>query len=151
LKFLIQEPGFFAALCLAGLAFSMPFFIRELQKSKSIKFAYCFLIFVHQIVAFLNAYLFAMGKGGMPGAAIDANIDFHFRATQLALNGDQYELLFSLDEFTKDKQIFRIILATVYKFIGTSHLLGEQISILIFSFSCIVFLKLLKLLEIKKF
>ena len=112
----------------------MPFFIRELQKSKSIKFAYCFLIFVHQIVAFLNAYLFAMGKGGMPGAAIDANIDFHFRATQLALNGDYYDqsgrlfsLEFSLDEITKDKQFFRIILATVYKFIGTSHLLGEQI------------------------
>ena len=131
----------------------MPLFIRELQKSKSIKFAYCFLIFVHQIVAFLNAYLFAIGKSGMPGAILDAQ-DFHFVATQMAQNidyYDQYGRLFSLHEYTKDKQFFRIILATVYKFIGTSHLLGEQISILIFSFSCIVFLKLLKLLEIKKF
>jgi hypothetical protein len=153
LKFLIQEPGFFAAICLAGLAFSMPFFIRELQKSKSIKFAYILIIFVHQIVAFLNAYLFAIGKSGMPGATLDAQ-DFHFVATQMAQNidyYDQYGRLFSLHEYTKDKQFFRIILATVYKFIGTSHLLGEQISILIFSFSCIVLLKLLKLLEIKNF
>ena len=43
------------------------------------------------------------------------------------------------------------MLATVYRWFGSSHLLGEQLSILAFALSCIVFLKILRHLEVERY
>ena len=43
------------------------------------------------------------------------------------------------------------MLGSVYKWFGVSHLLGEQLSILAFAFSCIVFLKIMRQFGLERY
>ena len=99
--------GSFLAICLVAVIFLMPFFSRELRKSGSILFGYWFVIFLHQVVAFLNAHLFAIGQKGIFGAENDANLGFHQIAKELASQGEMIyrgqslSVPLSLDSFMK--------------------------------------------------
>jgi hypothetical protein len=152
-----MESGFFVAIFLVVVIVLMPLFSKELRKSESIMFGYWFVIFLHQIVAFLNAYLYAIGRGGTLGARLDANYGFHHTASELALHGNifyrsQYlSVPLSLDSFMKGGAFYYEMLGTVYKWFGAVHFLGEQLSILAFAFSCIIFLKIIRQLEIERY
>ena len=71
-----MESGFLAAIFLVAAIFSMPAFSRELRKSGAIIFAYWVVIVLHQVMAFLNQYLYAIGESGVVGARDDAK-GFH--------------------------------------------------------------------------
>jgi hypothetical protein len=155
LNSLIEGSGFFMAICLVIFSFLMPIVSSELRKSSLIMFGYWFVILLHQVVAFLNAYLLAAGQRGTIGAKDDANGGFHFIATQLALNGEfnavdrKFIIPIGWDRFFEGNYSYHEMLGSAYKLFGVSHLFGEQLSILVFAFSCIVLLKLIRLIGLE--
>ena len=78
-----MESGFLLAIFLVAATFLMPAFSRELRKSGAIIFVYWVVIALHQVVAFLNQYLYAIGEFGTVGARVDANQGFHHIANSL--------------------------------------------------------------------
>jgi hypothetical protein len=151
------ESGFFMAICLVAVTFLMPLFSRELRKSVSILFGYWFVLFLHQVVAFLNAHLLATGQLGTPGAAADANAGFHNLSKaltfhgELELRGQNLSVPLTLNSFMKGGAFYYEMLGSVYKWFGVSHLLGEQLSILAFALSCIVLLKIIRQLGLERY
>jgi len=145
------------AICLVVVSFLMPLFSRELRKTGSIMFGYWFVIFLHQIVAFLNVYLLAIKKRGTFGASDDANQGFHRVAKELALHGattfrdQELSVPLSLNSLMKGGPFYYEMLGTVYQWFGASLLLGEQLSILAFVLSCIVFLKIMRQLGSERY
>jgi len=152
-----MESGFLAAIFLAATTFSMPAFSRELRKSLAIIFVYWVVIVLHQVVAFLNQYLYAIGEAGVVGATNDANHGFHYIAKELALNGEllhrgvPLSVPLSFESFFKGGSFYYEMLGSFYQWFGVSHLLGEQLSILVFAFSCIVFLKIMRQLGLEHY
>ena len=51
------EPGFLVAMCICLVTLIMPVFSRELRQSKSMVVGYLFVVGLHQVVAFVNAYI----------------------------------------------------------------------------------------------
>lgn len=124
------DSGFLAAIFLVIVIFAMPVFSRELRQSWFILLAYSFLVVIHQAVAFTNVYLFTM-----PGTESDAH-GFQWWGEKLATN-EEWAL-------EMGSRFYMQMLGAVYRYFGSSFLLGEQLSILAFSFSCIVFLKIMR-------
>jgi hypothetical protein len=157
---LFVESGIFPAFFLVAVTFFLiPLFSRELRKSRSIILGYWFVIFLHQVVAFLNYYLYTIGgeTGGTFGASNDANRSFHLISKELALQGEMHyrgQLLsipLSLDSFLKGGAFYYEMLGSVYKWFGASLLLGEQLSVLVFALSCIIFLKIMRQLGFESY
>jgi hypothetical protein len=149
-------------LFVAAFIFLVPIFSRELRKSRSIILTYWFVIFLHQVVAFLNAHLFAWGlhggeRMGTYGANQDANFNFHVIAKELALRGElvygssNLSVPLSLDSFLKGQTFYYELLGSLYQWFGSSLLIGEQFSILVFALSCIVLLKIIRMLRVDKY
>ena len=117
--------------------FILPLFSRELRQDKQILVGYVFVIALHQIMAFTNACIYQsmVGRSDARG--------FHSFARELARNG---EWNFDVGHF-----FYMEMLTTVYRWFGSSHLLGEQLSILAFALSCIVFFKILRHLEVERY
>jgi hypothetical protein len=133
----LVEHGFLAAMCLIAWAICMPIFSRELRQDKYVLFGYWFVIFLHQVVALINVYIFETF-----GADRDA-AHFHRLSEEFAEHGEW--------EFTTEARLYVQILGYVYRWFGTSHLLGEELSILAFSFSCVVLMKIIRLLGITRY
>jgi hypothetical protein len=165
-NFLVASSGseIFVAIFLAVFIFLGPIFSRELRKSKSIILTYWFLIFLHEVVAFLNAHFFSKGFGsgrflsmGTYGAKHDANLSYHVIAKELTLRGElvyrgtNLSIPFSLDSFLKGGTFYYELLGNLYQWFGSSLLIGEQFSILVFALSCIVLLKIIRRLELDKY
>jgi len=153
-----MESGFLAAIFLVVATFLMPAFSRELRKSGAIIFVYWVVIVLHQVVAFLNQYLYAIGGSGIVGATNDANQGFHYVAKELALNGEflyrgvLFSVPLSLESFLRAGSYFYYeMLGSFYQWFGVSLLFGEQLSILVFAFSCIVFLKIMRQLGLERY
>ncbi len=151
-------PEIFAAIFLVVFIFLVPIFSRELRKSRSIILTYWFVIFLHQVIAFLNAHLFPRGyRSGTFGAESDANFSFHLIAKELSDRGEMVyrsshlSVPLSFDSFLKGRAFYYELLGSLYQWFGSSILIGEQFSILIFALSCIVFLKIIRSLELDKY
>jgi len=99
--------------------------------------AYWFVIALHFGVAFTNVFLFVT-----PGAGGDVNF-FHQSGVALAQSEN---FLF----FTRGK-LYQSILGVVYWIFEPSLLLGSQLSILMFAFSCVVLIKILVLLDLSRY
>jgi hypothetical protein len=159
LNILILESGNFLASCLIAVIILMPLFSRELRKSISVLLGYWFVIILHQVVAFLNNFLFAAGRetGGTFGASNDANRSFHLVSKELVFQGEMFyrgqdlSIPLSLDSFLKGGAFYYEMLGSVYKRFGVSLLLGEQLSILVFALTCIIFLKVMKQLGLEHY
>ena len=117
----------------------MPLFSRELRQNKQILVGYVFVIALHQIMAFTNACIYQtlMARNDARG--------FHTFARELIRN-EEWNF-----DFAVGHNFYIDMLATVYRWFGSSHLLGEQLSILAFALSCIVFLKILRQLEVGRY
>ena len=131
------ESGFLMAMVLFLAIFIIPVFSRELRQNKQILVGYVFVIALHQIMAFTNACIYqcVIARNDARG--------FHSFARELARNGEWH---FDVGSF-----FYMEMLTTVYRWFGSSHLLGEQLSILAFALSCIVFLKVLRHLEVERY
>lgn len=115
----------------------LPVFVRELRSSIGVLLVYWFVIALHQVVAFINAFLFTT-----LGADADAST-FHRNGMALA---EAEEFSFAIGSV-----FYENMLGVLYWVFGSSHLLGEQLSILAFSISCIVLIKILRLLGLLRY
>ena len=133
----LMDSGLLTAMCVLVGIFLVPVFSRELRQDSSILLVYWFVVALHQSVAFINVYFFET-----LGADFDAN---HFQelSEEYAEYGEW--------GFKFGYQLYVQMLGTIYRWVGTSHLLGAQLSILAFALSCIVLLKLMRLLEVIKY
>ncbi len=115
----------------------LPFFVRELRNGGRIILAYWFVIALHQVVAFMNNFYFEVV--GIPGDAES----FHYRGVLRALSGNIV--------YSPGHLFYESMLGVIYRLFGPSKLLGEQFSILAFAISCIVLIKILRLLELSSY
>ncbi len=115
----------------------VPVCAREFRNSTQLMLAYWFVIALHQAVAFTNAFLFPTisGSGDAHG--------FHLGAIAIAQSGN---FAFSLGG-----TFYKNMLGIVYWIFGPSKILGQQLSILAFSISCIVLVKILCQLELSRY
>jgi hypothetical protein len=115
----------------------LPLFAHEFRNNARLLLAYWFVIFLHQTVAFTNAYLFLT-----IGATGDAET-FHGNAELLAQSGDFF--------YSVGSKLYLNFLGFIYWLFEPSKLLGEQCSILAFAISCIVLIKILGLLGLSRY
>ena len=122
------EFGSIVAMCICLVTLIMPVFFRELRQSKSMVAGYCFVVVLHQVVAFVTAYNF------LP--RFPDSLGFHLWGEVLARTGDW--------RFSIGAGFYKQALAAVYRWFSPSHLLGQQLSVLVFAFSCVIFLKIMQ-------
>ena len=130
------EPGFLVAMCICLVILIMPVFSRELRQSKSMVIGYWFVVGLHQAVAFVNAGIMRLGPPDSDG--------FQQMSERWAIREEDWN--FSLGD-----KFYEHTLGAVYKWFSPSHLLGEQLSILVFAFSCIIFLKIMRQLGVVRY
>jgi hypothetical protein len=146
----------YMAICLVVFSFLLPIFVRDLRKSLSVMLGYWFVIFFHQVVALLNIISLTTGQRKWIPGSMDANT-FHFIAKELALNGEiiyrgtSLSVPLSPESFLKGGPFYYELLGTAYKWFGVSHLFGEQLTILTFALSCIIFLRIKLQLGIERY
>ena len=126
-------------LVLLLVMFLLPVFVREFRNSARLTLAYWFVIFLHQGVAFVNEFFFTT-----LGAGMDA-VYFHKGATKVS---ESLNWSLCCDRYGNIYGFFENLLGTVYWALGSSSLLGSQLSILMFALSCIVLVKIMGLLEL---
>ncbi len=112
----------------------LPLCVPGFLKTVPMVLAYWFLIALHQWVAITNAYWFVT-----IGADADA-ATFHRIGLELAQSQEW--------SFAIGSKFYEQMLGIVYWMFGSSHLLGQQLSILAFSFSCVVLIRMLRLLKL---
>ena len=78
------ESGFLVAMCICLVTLIMPVFSRELRQSKSMVVGYWFVVGLHQVVAFVNAYIIGLGTDVEPFP--DAR-GFQLTGERLAMSG----------------------------------------------------------------
>jgi hypothetical protein len=118
----------------------LPIFVREFRSSGRLMLTYWFLIALHQSVAFINTFVFVV-----PGAESDAS-RFHYIGSKIAVSG-----VFYSNGFATGARGFENMLGLVYGLFGSSAFLGSQLSILMFAISCVVLIKILRLLELSRY
>jgi hypothetical protein len=133
----LVESGFFMAMCIFVGIFLMPVFSMELRQDKYVLTGYWFVIFIHQIIGFNNNYLYPTFGGDGDAAALQ------MQSERFAMFG---ELGFELGAL-----FLAQVLGMLYRWFGASHLLGTQLSILTFALSCVVLMKLIRLLGIERY
>jgi hypothetical protein len=116
----------------------VPICAREFRNSAQLMLAYWFLIAIHQAVAFTNAFLFTTisGSGDATG--------FHNKAITF-VQSEHFAFYLYGGHF------YANMLGIVYWIFGTSKILGQQLSILAFSISCVVLVKILCQLELSRY
>jgi len=112
----------------------LPCVVQELRRSHRLVFSYWFILLLHQVAGICNAFFFTT-----IGADADAN-SFNRIGGGLAKLGD-----FS---FAIGSKFYENMLGIVYWVFGSSHFLGEQLSILAFALSCVVLIKILRQLDL---
>ena len=125
------------ALIIFIVTLSLPFLFRELRQNKIVLLAYLFIAGLHQLVAVINAFWFAV-----VAADADAN-SFDRIGFELAQSG-----VFS---FAIGSKFYENMLGVVYWLFGSSHFLGEQLSIMAFSLSCVILIKILRQLNLSQY
>ena len=106
---------------------------------------YWFVVGLHQVVAFINAGIMGLGTPDSRG--------FQQAGETRAMSGDW---LFSLGgekipNPSTGGEFYEYALGAVYRWFSPSHLLGEQLSILVFALSCIIFLKIMRQLGVVRY
>jgi hypothetical protein len=96
-----------------------------------------FILVIHNIIALTNTYLFIIH-----GADADA-LRFHRLGVEWAASG---KLL-----ITGGAEFYQQLLGIFYRIFSPSHLFGEELSIIAFLFSCLVLIKLVHLINLKKY
>ena len=124
---------------LALFNFSIVLMWKHVRSDRKVVQAIWFCIILHHAVAFLNAYV-----GTVVGAEADA-ASFHFRGAALAT--------LPVPEWTNGTGmvIYTQFLGSFYRAFGTSLFFGGELSVLAFTLSCVVLVKLVYLLDLGRF
>lgn len=113
----------------------VPFFV-SFRKRARVVFAIWGVVLAHALVASFNAYV-----STIHGVETDA-VKFHATAAAISAVGGW--------DFGLGARFYTTMLALAYTVGGPSHFFGEQLSVLAFSLSCVVLVKLLDLLKIER-
>ena len=119
----------------------LPVFVREFRNSARLILAYWFVVALHQCVAFTNTFLFKT-----IGSTTDAK-NFNISAIGYAQNQN----FFTCVDCGRYTSLFENILGFLYWIFGSSSLVGSQLSILAFAISCIILVKIMRLLELSHY
>ena len=106
-------------------------------KDDNLRFALCFVLAMHHVIALTNTYLFTF-----KGADADAH-RFHRLAVEWAASGKL--------SVTGGAEFYQQLLGIFYRIFSPSHLFGEELSIIAFLFSCLILIKLIHLINLKKY
>jgi hypothetical protein len=110
---------------------------RKKWKDDHLTLALCFVLAMHHVVALINTYLFTIH-----GADADAN-RFHRLAVEWVASGKLLMIV--------GAEFYQQLLGIFYRIFSPSHLFGEELSIIAFLFSCFVLIKLIHLMNLKKY
>jgi len=135
-RFILMDIGIASTLLLFLMIWLVPFCAREFRNSGQLMLAYWFVIVLHQAVAFTNAFWFTT-----IGASADA-VSFHRMAMEVAQLGHVV--------FNDGASFYYNMLGVVYWIFGPSLMLAQQLTILAFSISCVVLVKILCQLELSR-
>lgn len=119
------------------LTFLIVYRYWSINRDNKLSFVLGLLVFFHQVIAVVNIYIFTL-----PGAEGDP-LKFYYFAKNWAIDGK-----FTLAVGTK---FYTQFLGMFFRIFGPSKLLGEELSILFFLFSCIILIKIIKLIDIKEY
>lgn len=119
------------------LNFAILLLIPTIRRDKGVATIMWFLLIFHEIVALIEAYFFLLPY------ILDAR-GFELVAKALALHPN------TPIPQGGGANIYVLILGTIYRLFYPSLLFGEELSILAFILSCIILIKLMDLLELKK-
>lgn len=125
----MKIPGDMVAIVILIAAFAVVLGFKSVRENKTITLAFWFVIFLHTLVAVINRYAFTV-----IGADTDAKT-FQSNAEVLAVTRDW--------QFAIGSLLYEQMLGYIYSIFGTSHLLGESLSVFVFAISCIVLLKIM--------
>ena len=126
-------PGYLLIL----LSFYIVIRFQKKWKDDNLTFALCFVLVMHHVLALTNAYLFTF-----KGADADAQ-SFHRLAVEWAASGKL--------SVTGGAEFYQQLLGIFYRIFSPSHLFGEELSIIAFLFSCLILIKLIHLINLKKY
>jgi len=121
-------------------SFSIVLMWKHVRSDTKVVHAIWFCIFLHHAVAFLNAYV-----GGVIGTEGDART-FHFYGVEAAASSEPVSGFWNNPRIT-----YTYSLGFLYRAFGGSFLLGNELSVLAFTLSCIVLVKLVSLLDLGRF
>ena len=111
---------------------------REVRKDRSVAITILFIVALHHLVAVTNAYIVSLhGIGDTYG--------FILKASTSADLGEMAGEIYGNNSFDYIR-----ILSIIYMILGTSHFLGEELSVLAFTFSCIVFIKMVNIINVRR-
>ncbi len=119
-------------------SFSIVLMWKRVRSDTKVVYAIWFCMCLYHVVAFLNVYL-----GGVLGTEGDART-FHFYAVDAS---SEPEIGF----LTNTRVAYTNTLGFFYRAFGTSFLLGNELSVLAFTLSCIVLVRLVSLLDLERF
>jgi hypothetical protein len=126
-------PGYLLIL----LSFYIVTRFRRKWKDDNLSLALYFILAMHHVTALINTYLFTI-----KGADVDA-YGFHRFAVEWAASGRL--------SVTGGAEFYQQLLGIFYRIFSPSHLFGEELSIIAFLFSCLVLIKLVHLINLKKY
>jgi hypothetical protein len=119
------------------LSFYIVIRFQKKWQNNNLTFALSFVLAMHHVIALTNTYLFTI-----KGADVDAR-GFHRLAIEWAASGEL--------SVTGGAEFYQQLLGIFYRIFSPSHLLGEELSIIAFLFSCLVLIKLIDLINLKKY
>lgn len=118
------------------LSFYIVIRFQKKRKDNNLSFALYFILAMHHVIALTNTYLFTIH-------AADADAGkFHRLAVEWAASGRVSVM--------GGSGFYEQLLGIFYRIFSPSHLFGEELSIIAFLFSCLVFIKLIDLIGLKK-
>jgi hypothetical protein len=129
-------PGDWAAWLALYATFALPAMFLSFRRNPRLILAIWLTLIAHHAIAIINAYF-----GPVFGASDDAE-GFHLVASAIAATGD-----FTL---SLGSRFYSTMLAVAYSLCGSSHFLGEETSILAYSLSTVVLVRLMDLLKIER-
>ena len=134
IKMILNDwPGYLLIL----LSFYIVIRFQKKWKDDNLTFALCFVVAMHHVIALTNTYLFTIHS-----ADADA-LRFQRLGVEWAASG---KLL-----ITGGAEFYQQLLGIFYRIFSPSHLFGEELSIIAFLFSCLVLIKLIHLINFKKY
>lgn len=119
------------------LTYLLIFFYCSARVDSKLFVTLFFVLSLHHVVALMNAYMkinIAM--------SVDA-LTFYKDAVNIAYNHLPWN-------FASGPNFYRLVLGFLYKLFGPSFFLGEELSIFVFLLSCLVFIKIYKILGYTK-
>ena len=124
------------------ISFCVVLMWKHIRSDTKLVCAIWFCLVLHHFVTFLNAYV-----SPVIGAGADA-LSFHKAAVEVSLLDNH---MWNYASYSNGDAVYADCLGLFYRFIGSSIFSGAELSVLAFVLSCVVLVKLVDLLDLRRF